>query len=748
VSGRNNNSRSLPNYTGLQVQTSALNVPITIMWGRNRISFNLIWWNDFTRTPQHVGKGGGKGAQSFNYSVAALMGLCWGQVSSVPTVYTNQAKTTLANLGLTLFNGTAIQSPFGYIVTNHPTQALSYPNVAYLASSKLALGATPTLPSIAVEVVGNLSGTMPGTDDANPGDIVPDFLTNPLYGMGILSGEIDADSLATYKTYCQAQGIFMSPVLTQQEKASQIIDRWAALSNSWIYWSGTSVKFVPLGDQAITANGATYTPNTAINYDLTVAHFTTKTAPVSVQRTDRADAFNRTRIEIKDRALDYNSNPIEYKDQTSIDQFGVVDNNGVPSGNDIVDAGVALTVVTLMGKRAAYLLNGYTFKTVHNFVRLEPGDLVTITDPTNPAVQTLPVRIVDVECAESGELTFTAEDYPGVIGRPQAQTVQAPTAITFDHLVAPGDVNAPCVFEPNSALNNGVAQIWIALSGGAYWGGGDVYISLDNSKFEQIGSITGKAKQGVLTATLASHADPDSTNTLSIDLAQSAQQLVAVTHADADAFRTLSYLVPQPSGHVINTAGELVAYGTATSTGTYTDDLTYLRRALYGTAAASHPSADQFTLLDLGGASGSLLKYTLPPAYIGQTVYLRFASFNIYGQSTQDYTTLTSYTYSPTGLGYGGGTAGEANNPDRPYSNGIVRDVDFGKLELESGDGQCHGIPALSRARSGWFVRLGNRRMARSGEPVHRSHGRCRVGLHILSHCGKCGRRKRAHGWR
>ena len=48
-------------------------------------------------------------------------------------------------------------------------------------------------------------------------------------------------------------GIAFSPVLDTQEQVSQILDRWAQLSNTWIFWSGGSLKFVPLGDSRVGA---------------------------------------------------------------------------------------------------------------------------------------------------------------------------------------------------------------------------------------------------------------------------------------------------------------------------------------------------------------------------------------------------------------------------------------------------------------------------------------------------------------
>ena len=170
----------------------------------------------------------------------------------------------------------------------------------------------------------------------------------------------------------------------------------------------------------------------------------------------------------------------------------------------------------------------------------------------------------------------------------------------FDPNVDPGPVNPPAIFEPSTALTSGTPQIWIAALGGANWGGAVISISFDGANFSNIGTITAPAWQGALTASLPNHGDPDATDTLSIDLAESAGILpTSATHADADAFRTLVWLCPA-FATAAPANGELIAYGAVSATGTYTSNLTYLRRGLYGTATAAHAGGDFFTRIDLG----------------------------------------------------------------------------------------------------------------------------------------------------
>src|SRR5205085_9329137 len=122
-----------------------------------------------------------------------------------------------------------------------------------------------------------------------------------------------------------------------------------------------------------------------------------------------------------------------------------------------------------------------------------------------------------------------------------------------------------------SGLSGGDLEIWVIASGGANWGGCQVWVSSDGNTYALAGTIYRGARQGTLTATLPSHADPDTADTLSVDLSESQGQLLSGTQADADDFVTLCYC-----------DGELLSYSTATLTAAHRYDLSYLRRGVYG----------------------------------------------------------------------------------------------------------------------------------------------------------------------
>jgi hypothetical protein len=215
---------------------------------------------------------------------------------------------------------------------------------------------------------------------------------------------------------------------------------------------------------------------------------------------------------------------------------------------------------------------------------------------------------------------------------------QATAGAPLDTLADPGNTNSPILFEPPSGLTAGDYELWVIATGGADWGGCQIWVSLDGNSYALAGTIYRGGRQGVLTASLPSHADPDAADTLAVDLTMSRGRLLSGTLADANAFVTLCYC-----------DGELLAYQTATLTAAYKYNLTYLRRGVYGTPIGAHSAGASFARF--GPNDPSLFKYVYPASFVGQTIHVKLPAFNIFGQAMQGLAGLTATTYSLTGDG-------------------------------------------------------------------------------------------------
>ena len=358
--------------------------------------------------------------------------------------------------------------------------------------------------------------------------------------------------------------------------------------------------------------------------------------PVHIVRSTPADANNYIQLQCKDRGNSYNSHVVETFDQAAVDLYGIRRDTSLKA-DMVVDPYLTGTVVAqLVLQRSLLFRNTYTFKLGWKYCLLEPMDLVQITD-TRLGVSALTVRITAVEEDDEGTLTITAEDFFGGYSTAVLYGKQSTAGYIPNWTTGPGEVNMPLIFEPPAALLSGDLEIWVAVSGGSNWGGAQVWISSDGSSYAYAGTVPGPATQGVLTATLASYGgtEPDTTNTLSVDLTESRGELLSVSAGDAANLATLCYV-----------GGELLAYQTATLTTTSHYGLTTLYRGAYGSTIGSHSPGAQFARLDQ-----AIGRFPYPSTLIGQTIHLKFPSANIVGGGAQSLASVPAYTYTVTGSG-------------------------------------------------------------------------------------------------
>ena len=138
----------------------------------------------------------------------------------------------------------------------------------------------------------------------------------------------------------------------------------------------------------------------------------------------------------------------------------------------------------------------------------------------------------------------------------------------------------------------------MAVSGGPNWGGCQVWVSLDHATYQQAGIVAAPARTGFLINPLPASPDPDTTDTLAVDLSESQGVLLSASLVEADALVTLCYLAGNGAGG--SSTPELIAYGTPSSSA-LKYNLSYLRRGCYGyggAAGTAHAAGERFARLD------------------------------------------------------------------------------------------------------------------------------------------------------
>ena len=535
--GGGGQSTSEKRLNAIQLQQSAYGNAVPLVYGKLRASPILVWYGSFTATahpPSQGGKGGGGGATSTSYtsSAAMVLALAEGPITSVGNVWADKSQNSLSSLGFTLFTGAGPQATWSYLTTNYPTQAIPYDNTAYVAASSLQLGSSAALPNLSFEVLGLFTdATING--DAEPYNVLVDYCTEPNHGAGFsyLATLTGANS---YQQYCKAVGLTLSPAEFTQRTAADFIGEVLRATNSEAVWTASgTLKVVPRADAAVSGNGATYTPGNGAGVGISTPIYSLDDNayvagpdedPVLMTSKPAANLFNVINVEFLDRANQYNTATAQAKDDADIALNG---ERVAPtiSLHSITQLSVARQVAQFELSKALYYPNQYEFRALPDYQLLEPMDVISITESTLGLSNTL-CRVVRVEEAgdDTDELKFTVEELPLGPGTLPQYSAQAGLGYSANYSTAPGSVQAPVIFAAPPALvsNVGGYQLWLAVagpSGSTTWGGCNVYMSLDGgTTYASIGQITSGARYGTLSAAFATGTDPDTTNTLSVTL--------------------------------------------------------------------------------------------------------------------------------------------------------------------------------------------------------------------------------------
>lgn len=720
-------SSSAPIITSLRVQTAALGRPIPRGYGKGRVSANVIWYGDLaaiahTTTTTTGGKGGGGGGNTtsettYTYTAATLLAMGRGPIAGVSRVWQDKQKTSLAALGLSLYLGDASQTAFPHLVTNHPSEALAYRGVAYVAHAALDLGENASLANHNFEVAWALqrgstgqtpkaftanaatdeltasahgyttgqivrvssAGTLPaplaaGADyyvvspaantlkvaiepngtpvdltdtgsgvhslvrwiaDADPRDVVNDLLL----AAGVDPARIG--DLSAFSNYCVANGIFISPVYTEQRPTSELVKEIAAIGNAEPVYSEDKIKLVPYSDAAATGNGVTFTPNTTPVFEFDDNDFLTDgdEPPVEIDDDEPSEAYNVIKAKFHNRERDYNEDVVEAQDDDHIALYGrkVMDEPIELYG--ISDPAVARFVVQIILQNKLYFRCGYRFRLPPGKADLlEPMDFIAITD-ARLGLSAFPVRITKIE-ENDGEkqegFAFHVREFPAGVSSSAIYPAQLGAGFAADFNAAPGNTGTPAIFDAPADLAPSGYEAWVAASGAsALWGGCQVWVATDSGgPFKQVGLISGRSRHGVLSASFPVGSDPDVVNTCQVDLTVARGDLTGGTQADADAENTLSHI-----------NGELIAFQDATLTAPYSYDLeTYVRRGLRGTLIKTHAINTPFVRCDQ-----AIFRYAYDPGLVGQAIYVKLPAFNVFGGGQQSLAEASVHSFAIQG---------------------------------------------------------------------------------------------------
>ena len=716
-------------YTGIQVSTSKYGGAIPLVYGRQRVSFNLIWYGDFQAIGQGGGgKGGGGAPSSYNYITAYIAALCEGPIVGVNQVWHDKALETLYSENLSLALGTSGQPIWSYLTTYAPpgatfaayisgdvmtvttlssgtladgqtitgtgvasgtkivdsgaagggvggytitpaqtvgssgapipmqastgaagAQAVPYDHIAYVASDSYNLGSSAAMPNLNFEVDGLLGYDIAaGMYDADPSQLIPDYLTDPNHGAGFEGAIATLTGLSnSYQAYCMCVGLLNSPYEDTQREANAFLKDQMQITNSDIVLSAGQLKIIPYAAASVpsvtTADGKTWSwaPDLTPLYSLDDDDFCPKAGdpPVKLTRKAQSECYNIVLVEYVDRSNYYNTAIAEAYDLEDIEANG---QRLMPTCtlHQITNAATARTVAQLILNANLFERNTAEFRARQDFALVEPMDILSITDSSLGWNQQL-VRVLEVQDDEEDFLTFKVLMLDTTVRITPQYNWSAAQGYMADYSVPPGSVLAPRIFLVPPAMSGGALALGIAVagpSGAPYWLGCYVYMSLDGGNtYVKVGVVTTGAAYGTLTnAVSAGSSQPDTSTILDVTLADTNLELDnSVT--SSDAFNALSLILVDSGSDV-----EIMSFGVCSgSGGSYT--LSDLYRGLYGSTNQGHAANVPFVRLDQ-----TIFQITLDPYMAGQTVYFKFCSYNTYTQGTQQPSDADVIAYSYT----------------------------------------------------------------------------------------------------
>ena len=614
--GRNTTNRA-DMISDFMINTASYGEVVPEVLGTTRLSGNIIYYDDFTphehKTTTRTGKGGGSKHTeiTYTYTVACAIGLCEGPIQGIGKVWRDKEIYDYPNekIELTAYKGDYGQSPWPYVISKHPEKALPYSGLAYMAGV-VDLGERGSLPQYNFEIKGKLLETGDGVD-VNPAD----YIVHVLKSIGI--DDVNIDGLEYYREYCKAADILIStPPDSRSSKAQTVINDIAEITNSLVFWSTDRLKIVPLADKPI----GTWSPYNQIQYNLTADDLIPASDGqlVIYKRKDSSESYNQATVEFINRANGYEKETVAFEIVADVQKNGLKPASK-KSAHYLYTKARAQYYAEQLAMKRLYAKNQYTFRLDWAFCRLEPGDLVTLTDELCGLNKQI-VVITSVSEAADGQLEITAEGKPPGTYAPAKYNVHENERPFIDYNQAAPSVSDVAIFQTVGDV--GGNQIFVGVNAPSGWGGCSVWVSDNGENYRRIGSITQQARMGKLKYGFAQNG-----NFCNVIINQGV--LKSGTHVDAERANTLCWI-----------NGEALSYETVDVHPDNWYTLRGLVRGQYGTKAINHGANERFVRVD-----EALFHYPYRKEVINKTVYLKFTSLNVFGSNEQGLDEVREYQY-------------------------------------------------------------------------------------------------------
>ena len=623
--------------SNFQMTVCDYGTPVPDICGTIKISPNVINWKDFysreirTTTKQGKSKTTNISYKYYVYTELALgegvqdIGAIW--VGDTKYSSLRQANSTNEAPGFPLvLNTTGKKSPF--MAQKYPDQAVDYDGLAYLhanggGSSGIYLGEnSAAVPSYAFEVKGQLRNTGNGID-VNPADYIMHILRKINIWNGVDDESTVVANIDDFRLYCKEKDFLISSPSenNNQRKAQEIIKELCNLFDIYFFWSNDQFKIAIKDNVAVP--GGEWKPNKTIIYDLGPDDMLVQNdgACVSFSRKDSSEVYNRFTVDFENRANDYESESVSYEFVKDIEETGLRQQSTI-QGKYFYTRERAIKIAQMAAKKNARERNKYVVKLDWAYAILEPGDLVTLTDP----VIGLEKKVAMVNSVtENNDSTISVElmeYYDGEYADGIIDIGQNDYNIV-DYNIAPSPTLEPIIFQPPSSATLTGNELWIAIKGkDETWGGCNVMVANQDMNYQYAGQFRMKSSYGKLTSPM-SISDTSFTSDINGDFENMLLQ-------DAENASSMFWL-----------DGECMSYQTCTYNSNKTWTFSGIIRGQHGTDITRHDAGS-----DVVFCNGSLYSMELKKGDFGRTLYFKFPSVNVFNANPQDESEADSYNHT------------------------------------------------------------------------------------------------------
>lgn len=347
---------------------------------------------------------------------------------------TGGTPSPLASFSITWSGSPQTGAPVATGSAGSTEPAPPYPNLSYAVFEDTMIGQSVYPRPLYFEVgrtpapgFSNFPSNVSG--DVNPLHIIYDLLTDPLWGVGLTTDDIDVASwAAAAATVGDVDQLYLSYLLSQQQPAQQVVDEILRTIDGVRYTDPLTGKF---GIKLIRAD---YTVGSLATFD------ESNIESLDFTQAGWRETVNEVKVSFTDRARDYQTNQVAAQDLAGIMATGRVATHPV-SYPGVTTEDLALRLAQRDLRALALPLAKATMKVNREAFDLHEGSpfLLTYADY---GVSQMVMRVMTITRAGRDEGMLTVECVQDTFSLPESPAY-ATSGVTWDDPVAPGSIQVP-----------------------------------------------------------------------------------------------------------------------------------------------------------------------------------------------------------------------------------------------------------------------------------------------------------------